>query len=150
GGAPENAADEVASWTYDTKAKGMLTSSSTFYGGQAYTQQVIGYNSFELPTGTQTIIPSAPGALAGTSQAGDTHAPDTLALKSSYTSAAGGLPAETVNIGYDTAGDPVSLGSPSLWTYVSSLSYTEFGQPLEYKLGPTSSQVDLTDSYDQQ
>lgn len=150
GGAAETSTDEIASWTYDTKAKGMLTSSSTFYGGQAYTEEVTGYNSFELPSGTETIIPSAAGALAATYQVGRSYDPDTMQPISYFDSAAGGLPSETVKIGYDTAGNPVSLGSASLWTYVTSLSHTEFGQPLEYKLGPTTNEVDLTDSYDQE
>jgi RHS repeat-associated protein len=152
GDAPESAANEIASWTYDTLKKGMPTSSSTYYGGQAYTQKTIGYNSYALPTGAETIIPSALGALGGTYETGDTYNPDTAALSSYYDAAAGGLPAETVDIGYDTADDPVSLGSTgsTQWSYVTSLSYTEYGQPLEYELGPTGSQVDVTDSYDQQ
>jgi RHS repeat-associated protein len=149
GGAAQNTADQLASWTWDTKAKGLLTSSSTFYGGQAYTQQVIGYNSFGLPTGTQTVIPSAQGALAGTYSTGDTYDTDTGALSTQFSAAAGGLPSETVDYGYDTAGNPVSAGS-SVYSYVTSLSYTELGQPSEYKLGPSSSQVFLTDTYDEQ
>jgi len=152
GGALESSASELASWTYDTLKKGMLTSSSSYYGGQAYTQQVTGYNSYELPTGTETVIPPAQGALAGTYETGYTYDPDTMALSKYYDSAAGGLPAETVGIGYDTASDPVSMassGTPS-WSYVSSLSYTESGQPLQYQLGPSGSKVYLTDSYDEQ
>jgi RHS repeat-associated protein len=145
GGALENSGDEIASWTYDTLKKGMLTSSSSYYGGQAYTQKVIGYGSSGLPTGSETIIPAGQGALTGTYETGDTYDPDTMALSSYYDAAAGGLPAETVGIGYDTAGDPVSLGS-----YVTSLSYTEYSQPLQYTLGPSTSPVYLTDSYDQQ
>jgi RHS repeat-associated protein len=148
----ESSADEIASWTYDTLAKGMITSSSSYYGGQAYTEEVSGYNSYELPSGTETIIPSAQGALAGTYATGDTYDPDTMALSSYYDAPAGGLPGETVDIGYDTAGDPVSLGSSGAfgWSYVASLSYTEYRQPLQYNLGPSGSQVYVTDSYDEQ
>ncbi len=149
GNAPESASSEVASWTYDTLAKGMATSSTTYYNGNAYTDQIVGYNTFGLPTGTKTIIPSAEGALAGTYTTGDTYDPDTMQLTSLYQSAAGGLPAETVTTGYDTAGDPVSVGS-SLWTYATSVSYTEYAQPLQYNLGPSTSPVYITDAYDQQ
>jgi RHS repeat-associated protein len=149
GGAAENSGDEIASWTYDTLKKGMLTSSSSYYGGQAYTESVVGYNSYGLPTGTETIIPSAQGALAGTYETGYTYDPDTMSLATSYDAAAGGLPAETVDYGYDTAGDPVSMGS-SIWSYVTTLTHTEYGQPLEYTLGPNSTAVYVTDSYDQQ
>ena len=108
--------------------QGHATSSTTYYNGSAYTDQIVGYNTFGLPTGTKTIIPSAEGALAGTYTTGDTYDPDTMQLTSLYQSAAGGLPAETVTTGYDTAGDPVSVGS-SLWTYATSVSYTEYASP---------------------
>src|SRR5205823_3128862 len=94
GGAPENTADQLASWTWDTLAKGQLTSSTAYSGGAAYTDAVTGYNSFELPSGTQTAIPAAQGALAGTYTQQDSYAPDG-ALTSYTDSAAGGLPAET-------------------------------------------------------
>jgi RHS repeat-associated protein len=147
GGAPENSADELDAWTWDTLAKGELTSSTSYSGGAAYTQAVTGYNSQGLPSGQQTVIPSAQGKLAGTYTTSDTYAADGDQL--SYTdSAAGGLPAETVTTGYDTAGNPVSLTGAS--TYVDSLSYTGLDQPLEYTLGTTSSPAYITDSYDPQ
>ena len=149
GNAPESASSEVASWTYDTLAKGMATSSTSYYNGNAYTQQIVGYNSYGLPTGTKTIIPSSEGALAGTYTTGETYDPDTMVPASLFQSAAGGLPAETVDTGYDTAGDPVSLGS-SLWTYAATVSYSEYQQPLQYNLGPSTSPVYITDAYDQQ
>jgi len=147
GGAPESPSTEIASWTWDTLAKGQLTSSTSYSGGAAYTEEVTGYNSQELPEGQETIIPSAQGALAGTYTTSYTYAPDGNEL--SYTdSAAGGLPSETVTTGYDSAGNPNSLSGTS--TYVSSLSYTGLGQPLQYNLGTSSAPVYITDSYDPQ
>ena len=147
GGAPENSSDELASWTYDTLAKGQLTSSTAYAGGSAYTEAVTGYNSQELPSGTETIIPAAQGALAGTYTQAYTYAPDGQAT--SYTdSACGGLPAETVTIGYNSAGEEDSLTGAS--QYVDALSYTDLGQPLQYTMGASSEPVDVTDSYDPQ
>jgi RHS repeat-associated protein len=147
GGAAETAADEIASWTWDTLAPGKLTSSSTYSGGAAYTQQATGYNSQGLPSGVSTVIPAAQGALAGTYTTSFTYAPDGAQL--SYTdSAAGGLPAETVNTGYDSIGDPASLTGAN--TYVSDLSYTNLNQPLQYSLGDAAKPVTITDSYDPQ
>lgn len=57
GGAAESSGDELASWAYDTLAKGEPTSSTSYYGSQAYTEKVIGYNGYGLPTGTETVIP---------------------------------------------------------------------------------------------
>jgi YD repeat-containing protein len=147
GGALENTSDQLASWTWDTLAKGQLTSSTSFSGGAAYTDAVTGYNSFELPSGTQTVIPAAQGALAGTYTQQDSYAPD--GQLTSYTdSAAGGLPAETVTTGYDSAGEEHSLTGTG--TYVDSLSYTNLGEPLQYTMGTASQPVYVTDSYDAQ
>jgi len=144
GGALESTADELASWTYDTLAKGQLTSSTSYVDGAAYTEKAIGYNSQELQAGIETIIPSTQGALAGTYTQEYTYAPD--GQETSYTdSAAGGLPAETVAIGYNSAGEKDSLTGAS--TYVDSLSYTDLGQPLQYTMGTSSEPAYVTDSY---
>lgn len=147
GGALENTADQLASWTWDTLAKGQLTSSTAFSGGASYTEAVTGYNSFELPSGTQTVIPAAQGALAGTYSQQDSYAPDG-ALTSYSDSAAGGLPAETVTTGYDSAGEANSLAGTN--TYVDTLSYTNLGEPLQYTMGTSGQPVYITDSYDAQ
>jgi len=130
-----------------TLAKGQLTSSTAFSGGASYTEAVTGYNSFELPSGTQTVIPAAQGALAGTYTQQDSYAPDGQ-LTSYADSAEGGLPAETVTTGYDSAGEANSLGGTG--TYVDSLSYTNLGEPLQYTMGTSSQPVYITDSYDAQ
>jgi RHS repeat-associated protein len=154
GGAQQTSADEVASWTYDTLKKGMLTSSASYVGGTggaAYTNSVTGYNSFGLPVNTKVIIPSGTqtGALAGTYETGFTYNAYTTQVSSYYDTAAGGLPAETVSTGYDNSDEPTSVGS-SLWSYVGSLSYTELGQPLEYTMGTGSEPAWLMNTYDQQ
>jgi RHS repeat-associated protein len=147
GGAAENTSDQLGSWTWDTLAKGQLTSSTSFSGGASYTESVTGFNSFELPSGTQTVIPAGQGALAGTYTQQDNYAPD--GQLTSYTdSAAGGLPAETVTTGYDSAGNPTSLSGTS--TYVDALSYTNLSEPLQYTMGTATQPVYLTDSYDSQ
>ncbi|HEY3906406.1 MAG TPA: RHS repeat-associated core domain-containing protein [Streptosporangiaceae bacterium] len=147
GGAAENSGDELASWTWDTVAKGQLTSSTSFQNGSAYTEQVTGYASNGHPSGTETIIPAGQGALAGTYTQAYTYAPN--GQPTSYTdSAAGGLPAETVTTGYDNTGNPDSLTGAS--PYVDTLSYTTLGQPQQYTMGTSSEPVYITDSYDPQ
>jgi RHS repeat-associated protein len=147
GGAAENASDQLASWTWDTVAKGQPTSSTSFQNGSAYTEQVTGYGPSEQPSGTETIIPASQGALAGTYTQTNTYAPD--GKQTSYTdSAAGGLPAETITTGYDSAADEDSVTGAS--TYVSALSYTNLGQPLQFTMGTSAEPVYITDSYDPQ
>lgn len=110
-------------------------------------QQVTGYNSQELPSGTETIVPAAQGALAGTYRTSYNYAPDGQ-LTSYEDSAAGGLPDETVTTGYDTAGEPTSLTGTA--SYVDSLSYSDLGQPQQYMMGTSAEPAYITDSYDPQ
>jgi RHS repeat-associated protein len=147
GGAAESSSDEIASWTYDTLKKGLLTSSSSYYGGQAYTEAVYGYNSFGKPTETYTTIPSGAGALAGTYGTIYNYTP-TGQVSSYEDSAAGGLPQETVSTTYNSAAQPTSL--KGTWAYADSLSYTEYGQAEQYDLGPTSAPAYIYDTYDPQ
>jgi RHS repeat-associated protein len=147
GGALETTSDQLASWTWDTLANGKLTSSTAFWGGASYTEAATGYNSLGLPSGTQTVIPSAQGALAGTYTQQDSYAP--TGLLTSYTdSAAGSLPSETVTTGYDAAGEPNALTGAD--SYVGSLSYTNLGEPLQYTMGGSDHPAYITDSYDAQ
>ncbi len=150
GGAAETGSDELASWTYDTLAKGELTSSTAYVGGtggSAYTTQTTGYYNSGLPEGTKTII--LQGALAGSYTTDYAYNQYTQSMSSYYDSAAGGLPAETVDIGYDVANEPDSLIAPAEATYVKDLQYTELGQPEVYTLGSdVDTQAAVTDSYD--
>ncbi len=148
GGAAENSGDLLASWTFDTLKKGMLTSSSSFYGGAAFTELVGGYNAFGLPSATETVIPSTPltGKLAGTYIQVDSYFP--RGLLSSYTdSAIGGLGKESYGYTYNNALQPVSLDGGA--DYAENLSYTPLGQPLEYTLG-SASNAWMTDTWDPQ
>ena len=147
GGAPESSSSELDSWTYDTLAKGEPTSDTAYENGSAYTEAVTGYAAGGQPSGIETIVPSSQGALAGTYTQTYTYAPD--GQVTSYTdSAAGGLPAETITLGYNGAGEEDSLTGAS--PYADSLSYTSLGQPLQYTLGTGSEPVYITDSYSPQ
>jgi RHS repeat-associated protein len=151
GGAAESGSDELASWTYDTLAKGQPTSSTSYVGGtggSAYTEGLLGYSSYGMPSGSYVTIPASAGALAGTYKQGLTYGAYGDLLASYTDQAAGGLPEEQVKIGYNTANQPVSLGSS--WPYVAALSYTPQGQPQEYAFGTTNDPAWLFDSYDQE
>src|ERR1700722_4671091 len=139
----------MTAWVWDTLAPGQLTSTTTYTGGasgSAYVQKVIGYTTTGHSKGTETIIPSGP--LAGTYITEDYYAPGGE-LDQYVASTAGGLPAETVTTGYDTAGDPDSVGSDQGGStpYVAALSYTELGQPHEYEFGTNAEPAYLTDTW---
>ncbi|MDQ2814258.1 MAG: hypothetical protein M3Z75_20915 [Actinomycetota bacterium] len=58
------------------------------------------------------------------------------------------MPSETVTTGYDSVGEPNALNGAS--PYVTSLSYTNLGDPLQYKMGTSGEPAYVTDSYDPQ
>jgi RHS repeat-associated protein len=147
GGTVENAGDQLASWAYDTLAKGKLTSSTSYVNGAQYTEQISGYGAQGLPSGTSMVIPSAQGALSGTYTQQYAYAPDDQ-MTSRTDSAAGGLPSETITTGYDGAGQATSVTGAI--AYVNSLSYTNLGQPLQYKMGTSSQPVYITNAWDPQ
>jgi RHS repeat-associated protein len=145
--ASQSTSDQLAAWVYDTLAKGRLTSATAYVGGasgEAYAEDVLGYTTAGLSKGTETVIPAGP--LAGKYYTEDFY--DNVGDLDEYLDlAVGGLPQETVDIGYNNAAQPVSITS-ALASYVSALSYTELGQPQEYNFGPTTDPAYLNDSYD--
>lgn len=142
-----SAADELASWTYDTIAKGQLTSSTSYLNGAAYTEAVTGYNDEYQPTGTSTTIPSAEGSLAGTYTTNSTYSPVTDELTSTTYSADGGLPAETVRYSYDEEGLLNAFGGKT--AYLDATTYSPLGQVLRTTTGLYGSQLAVTASYDE-
>jgi RHS repeat-associated protein len=143
-------ANELASWTYDTLAKGQLTSSTEYVGGASgspYTEAVTGYNTAYQPTGTSTTIPAAEGALAGTYTTSNTYTPNTGLLNSVTFSADGGLPAETVSYSYDIQGLLNAFGGST--AYLDQTQYTPLGQVQRSTTGVSGKQLVLTESYDE-
>lgn len=129
----------LAAWTYDTLAKGQLTSSASYVGstpgtpGAAYTQAVTGYDAANRPTGHATTLP------AGTPMAG------TYTTTLSYTAsgapqnqsipAEGGIPAEALGYSYDALGNIAGVSgtiSGGSFIYAGAFTYTYLGQIANY------------------
>jgi YD repeat-containing protein len=146
GGGLEAGGTQIAGWTYDTLAKGQLTSSVTYgsggTSGTSYTEAVTGCNALGLPQG-QTVSVSA-GPLTGSYKESYGYDPYTGEMTGTTLPAGGRLLQENVSTGYDTANRPVSLGGST--AIVSGLSYTELGQPQRYALGggPTATWIQNT------
>jgi RHS repeat-associated protein len=145
---------QLAAWTYDgiTGGRGLLSSSTRYVNGAAYTFATTAVDAGGRPTQQQVTIPSTEGALAGTYTYARTYRVDgTLATTTvPAIGGAGGLPQETLTYGYNALGKPstlsTSIGSTS---YVSATSYTQFGETSDTTLrnagGPV---VDLVRSYE--
>ena len=126
-----------SSWLYDTLAKGQVTSSTRYAGGQAYITAATGYDDGYRPLGQLVTIPAAETGLAGTYTTTYTYTADGQ-LKSMRLPAAGGLNAETVTTNYDAVSKPQTMGGGLGWgAYVAGSLYSSYGEPLMYDLGNT-------------
>ncbi|WP_438290798.1 RHS repeat-associated core domain-containing protein [Streptomyces sp. HUAS TT7] len=137
---------QLASWTYDTLAKGYPTSSTRFVNGNAYTTSVTGYDTGYRPTGSSVTIPSSEGKLAGTYNTGMAYTPNVGLLDNTTMPAAGGLNAETVYYSYNIAGQLLLAGGDA--DYLSGMTYTPLGQVQRSTVGDVPNQVVQTNSYD--
>lgn len=130
---------QLATWLYDTLAKGYQTSATRWVGTAAYVDAVTGYDDRYRPTGTAITIPAAEDTLAGvTGKLAGTYT-TTLTynldggLKTQKLAAAPGLPAETLTTFYDTLGKPTRFGGNG--AYVNGTTYSPYGEPLQVALG---------------
>ncbi len=127
-----------ASWSYDTLAKGQLTSSTRYDEGVEYVTAVTGYDDGYRPLGHSVVIPPTPstqGGLAGTYTTSYTYAPNGQ-LKTTKLPAAGGLPAETITTYYDALSLPEWMsGGLGFGVYVAGSLYSAYGEPVQYDLG---------------
>jgi RHS repeat-associated protein len=153
GGAGETTADELASWTYDTLAKGLPTSSTSYADGLAFTTAVTRYDAYGLPVSVTTTIPTSQtvtGDLAGSYSVGYGYNAYTEGVAYLSYSAAGPLPSETLTYVDTPTDQPYSLAVQNGPNIATSVNYTGLGQPDEYNLGgtPQAPDASLTQTYD--
>lgn len=136
-------------WVFDSLHKGQLTSSTRYLDGNAYTKRIVDYDdNTGQPTGTEFVIPTAEGDLAGTYRFDVTYRNDG-SIATTTLPAAGALPAETLTHGYTPEGLPDGMtGTSTAGTtaYINTTRYTAFGEPtvIGHSLGTTWVRRDLT------
>jgi RHS repeat-associated protein len=118
---------QLARWTYDTLAKGQLTSSTRFVGSDAYTVALAGYDAANRPSGRIVTIPAAQGKLAGSYRT-DLVYGQNGALVTQVDPAEGGLPAETLRSGYDASGNESGYSADNGDSYLSGAVYNHLGR----------------------
>jgi RHS repeat-associated protein len=147
-------ANELAAWTYDgvSGAKGQLSRTTSYDGGNAFTSTVLGFSATYQPTAVQYSIPAAETGLAGSYTYVTSYNVDgslnTLRLP---TLDGGALPTETLTQGYTSLGQPASLSTslPTATTLVPSIQYTGYGEPGVVTLQTnTGSDAYLADYYE--
>ncbi|MFD7083922.1 ricin-type beta-trefoil lectin domain protein [Streptomyces sp. NPDC059918] len=152
-------AKQQSSWSYDTLAKGYLTSSTRYVGGaagKAYTQAVTGYNTAYQPLGASVTIPASEGFAApgqSSAPAGGTvtyqttadYTPNTGLLSTTHYQADGNLPAEDVDFGYTRQGSLSAFGgyisAANTPAYLSAAVHDEFGRVKQANYGPSGRQL---------
>ena len=119
-----------ARWTYDTVAKGYLTSSIRNIGSSSYVDEIVSYNDLYEPTEHRITVPPSEVGLDGVY----TYRSGYLADGSpdwSTVPAAGDLPGESLDYHYDqTLGLPIWLSTvygTSEFSYVSDTRYNALG-----------------------
>ncbi|MEV6848950.1 polymorphic toxin-type HINT domain-containing protein [Actinoplanes sp. NPDC051411] len=145
--------NQLAAWTYDTAGKGLPYSSTSYSGGDVYTDTISKYNGFGGPDTEVVKLTGADAALVpATGYTTYYRYTANGAPKEIWDPAAGGLPQETVTYGYKT-GDPtgvVTSLSSSAWNYVSAIGYSEYGEPLRFTLPTAGGTIWQDRSYDGQ
>ncbi|MEU4178313.1 RHS repeat-associated core domain-containing protein [Streptomyces sp. NPDC026589] len=119
----------LSKWSYDTLAKGQLTSSTRYAGGAAYTTATDGFNDRYQPTSTTTTVPAAAGGLAGTFTWTYGYKPETGALLWTLNPAVGDIPAERVVTNYNSNDQPFRT-SGQFGALVSNTLYDVFSRPV--------------------
>lgn len=147
---PAGTGTELAAWSYDTLAKGYLTSSTAYSddgSGAKYSEAVSGYNAAYEPTGTSVTIPSQEGSnLAGTYSTADTYTALTYKLYTLSYNGDGGLPAETLTYSYNEEGLLNGFGDNS--AYLDSTAYNPQGQVEKETYGVYGKQLVQDDNWD--
>jgi len=126
-----------ASWTYDTLAKGQLTSSTRVTDSISITTAVTGYDNHYRPLGQSVTVPAGgglPAGLAGTYTTKYTYTAGGLPA-TTYLPNAGGLSGETVKTTYDAANQPWAMVGGAHGSYVSDSEYSEYGDLLFADMG---------------
>jgi RHS repeat-associated protein len=148
-----SSANQLTGYTYDTLKKGYITSSTSYSGGDTYTQAVEAYNTLALPVATKVTLTGEGTALVPAAGYVTSYGYGlTGTLTSQQDPASGGLPSETITYGHDQFGYPTSVkgSGGASWSYVTATGYDEYGDPVNYTFGPSTSQVAATLGYDAQ
>nr|WP_281381995.1 RHS repeat-associated core domain-containing protein [Nocardiopsis mwathae] len=123
-----------AKWVYDTKAKGLLTSSTRYVEGEAYTSEVVRYDKLNRPLWERITVPAREGELAGTYNF-SRHFKADGSVGGETLPKVGGLDKEAIAYGYDDLGRPTEV--KGLSRIVTGVKYSKVGKltQREFSLG---------------
>ncbi|MEU6407051.1 polymorphic toxin-type HINT domain-containing protein [Streptomyces sp. NPDC046985] len=142
---------QFASWLYDTKRIGYLTSSTRYVQGTTggYTVAATGYTVLGKPTGTQITLPASETPLPSTYTTTYTYTINDQLLATQTDPRTQGLNSEVIAYGHDVLGNPTTTGS-SVFVYASATVYTPFGALSQVTQGASTNPATTTYHYDDQ
>ncbi|MFG2912346.1 RHS repeat-associated core domain-containing protein [Kitasatospora sp. NPDC048298] len=145
-GTTADPAKKVATWTYDSLAKGKPTSSTRYVGNDAYTSEITGYDIGYRELGAKVTIPTAEKELAGVYQTDNTYNAAGR-LTTTTMPAVAGMGREKLTFATDTVGQFGGLTSSfgaAKSTLVADVRYDPYGRPYRTTVGGAGAQVVAT------
>ncbi|HET9898142.1 MAG TPA: RHS repeat-associated core domain-containing protein [Streptosporangiaceae bacterium] len=144
GSTTQGTGTRLASWTWDTLKKGLLSSESSIAGGVTYKTGMLGYDAEGNVSGTFVAVPAGQ-PLAGTYRTQFSYSTTGLMLAQTP-AAGGGLPVDSLTYTYDKFGNATS--EDGFDVYASGATWTPYGEISQIDLGSGASSAALTYSYD--
>ncbi|WP_236796666.1 RHS repeat-associated core domain-containing protein, partial [Amycolatopsis sp. GM8] len=138
---------KLASWVYDTVQKGKLSYSTRYTPQGNYLVGYGGYDGEGNPTSLTVQLPTSETGLNG-NHTTQFEWNDAGVLGNVLPAPGGGLPGEWIGTTYDALGKPSSLSGYN--GYVSSVTYTPYGEPAQVNMGDIGMASWLTYTYDPQ
>ncbi|MEV5970358.1 RHS repeat-associated core domain-containing protein [Streptomyces sp. NPDC051921] len=138
----------LASWEYDTVAKGQLSKSTRWVGGKAYENAITTYNSLYKPVVTQVTVPDGAGAPAGVYKWTTSYNLNTGDVMWTQHPAIGDLPAEKVVNTYTAGSGLLNTVGAGVDPIVSAMTYDHYGRNTRMELGEFGRHVWVSNEYD--
>ncbi|MET9427351.1 RHS repeat-associated core domain-containing protein [Streptomyces sp. NPDC003036] len=139
----------LATWVYDTVAKGHVAKSTRFVGGHAYETAITSYNSLYQPVGQQVTIPAAEGALAGTYKWINSYNLNTGQVSWVQHPAAGGLPQEKVSNTYTPVQGLLNTVGAGADPIISANTYDHYGRNIRQEFGAFGQHLWVSNEFDE-
>ncbi|MET8458514.1 TreTu family toxin [Streptomyces parvulus] len=138
----------LATWAYDTVAKGQLSKATRNIDGKAYETAVTSYNSLYQPVLTQVTVPDSEGSLGGTYKWTTSYNLNTGKVMYTKQPAMGGLPSETVSNTYTAVSGLLNtIGVPDA-QLISKNTYDHYGRNTRREYGEFAQHLFVTSEYD--
>jgi RHS repeat-associated protein len=138
----------LAEWTYDTIAKGLLSSSTRYIDGQAYTTATTAYNDAYQPTASTVTVPAGAGNLAGTYTWTFGYNAYTGVQEWIKHPAVGNLPSERQTTIYGDQDLPLKTTAGAVGL-VNATQYDVFSRTSRLEFGTLGKKLYLTRDYDE-